>query len=120
MAKDKTLGGLMPFGFQRTPGEGRGDGFSSMFYSMGVPGLYNGRWTSIYQDQFNNALYHGKDPNSIMPWGTQAAQSQQPALVQQPAPQMNWSFPQYASTWAFTPPTPIPYTLPPPNTFKAK
>lgn len=35
--------------------------------------------------------------------------------VTPPAPQtMNWQFPQYTQTWAFTPPTPPPYTLPPP------
>lgn len=29
--------------------------------------------------------------------------------------QINWQFPQYSQTWAFTPPTPKPYVLPPAN-----
>jgi hypothetical protein len=34
--------------------------------------------------------------------------------LQQPAPrQFTWEFPQYSQTWAFTPPTPQPVTLPP-------
>jgi hypothetical protein len=29
------------------------------------------------------------------------------------APGFQWQFPQYSQTWAFTPPAPSPYTLPP-------
>lgn len=31
---------------------------------------------------------------------------------------VNWTFPQYSQTWAFTPPTPTPYQLPPPNPYQ--
>lgn len=29
------------------------------------------------------------------------------------APAFQWQFPQYSQTWAFTPPTPTPYNMPP-------
>lgn len=118
MAKVKNdFGGLMPFGFQDVPGSGRGEGFSSLFYNMGMPGLYNGRFTSIYSDQFNNALMNGKDPNSIMPWGRQSrgsSRSQPQAAPQEAEPSIQWTFPQYSQSWAFAPPVAPPYVMPPP------
>lgn len=62
----KSIKNLFPYGLQTPPGSGKGD---ALFYSLGIPGVYNGRMTSVHQDQFNNALMHGKNPNDIMPWG---------------------------------------------------
>jgi hypothetical protein len=113
MAKKKSdFGGLLPFGFQKPSG---GDGFGSLFYSMGMPGKYSGRITSVYQDQFNNALLNGRDPNEIMPWGSgskNAAAKMAPPVEEKP--QIQWAFPQYSQTWAFTPPVAPPYIMPPP------
>jgi hypothetical protein len=113
MAKNNNIfSSIMPFGLQNPPGDGRG---SSIFYSMGMPGLYNGRWTSVYEDQFNNALRRGQNPNSIMPWGS-GKRRKNPKDIPPPEekPQIQWSFPQYSQSWAFTPPAAPPYIMPPP------
>lgn len=44
---------------------------------------------------------------------TTKATPKTPAAI--PPQTMQWAFPQYSQSWAFTPPTPTPVMLPPPN-----
>ena len=91
-------------------------------------GAMGGRkFPNIYQDQFNAALAAGKDPNEIMPWGGQGkdpneimpsgGQGKDRSATVDPVKerqQIQWAFPQYSQTWAFTPPVAPPHIMPPP------
>ena len=119
-------GGIFPFGMQNKFTDG-GQGPTSMMnllYSMGMPGwTRDGGWSSVYQDQFMKLLREGKNPIEGMGWGSggnagsnNAVNSQRQVAPAQTG--MNWSFPQYSQSWAFKPPVPSPYNMPPP--FKGK
>ena len=117
--KQKIFGGLMPFGFQQVPNDRTG--FASILYSAGIPvmtgGAMSGRqFRSVHQDKFNAALAAGKDPNKIMPWANDtAAKTQEQELANENASQgIQWTFPQYSQSWAFSPPPAPAYVMPPP------
>lgn len=121
ISSDKTMGGLFPFGFQQMPG-GRPGGMEDIFYSMGIPGVWtkaNGGFQqpSIYQDMFNKNLAQGIDPFTGFPdnmRGGSPQQSPNDGNKKEKQEALTWAFPQYASTWAFTPPSTFPVRKPPP------
>ena len=89
MANDKTMGGLMPFGFQTTPGV-KPNSFSDILYSMGMPifsRTIGTGYTNVYDTMFNRNLSLGMDPYTGFPegWGSRPAAS--PATVAEPTPE---------------------------------
>jgi len=46
--------------------------------------------------------------------GTSSTATQDPSTATNAQNTMNWQFPQYTQTWAFTPPAPLPYNYPQP------
>ena len=97
-----------PFGLQFNPGPQK-TGIGSFLYSLGIPVFSGGKMNSIYQDQMMLGNYA---PG--MGGGNGKARNEQPPVQQEQEPQINWSFPQYSQSWAFTPPVAPPYIMPPP------
>jgi hypothetical protein len=90
----------------------------NVLYGLGMPSMSG---DSIYKDRFMQNLTAGKDPFSGFPAHMRGGRGQAARQPQQPQNQnqgINWQFPQYASTWAFTPPPAFPVT--PPPQFKKK
>lgn len=80
MAQDKTAGGLLPFGFQTTPG-GKPSSFSDILYSLGMP-IFSRKsptgFTNVFETQFNKNLSMGRDPYTGFPQGWGSGQSSTP------------------------------------------
>ena len=87
MAKDKTMGGFLPFGFQNL-NPNKPNGMFDIWYSIGGPVLSRNTdtgMTNIYQNMFNKNLSMGRDPYTGFPagWGS-GQQSTTPEPTAQP------------------------------------
>lgn len=69
-------------------------------------------WQELVNGNYSGGNSGGPAPGSYFP-SVFGSSSKSPPAAPAPGPAFQWAFPQYSQTWAFTPPAPTPYNLPP-------
>lgn len=92
-----------------------GSALGGMMGLFGIPWQQKrgGQWMTINPNSQSIYLRGTTNPRPY-----RKNKPENPTTPPPPQPTAQWSFPQYASTWAFTPPQPLPVPLPPGNPFK--